>query len=272
MHDKVIVVSGGAGGIGAEISRRLAAEGARLVIADLNALDAKAKAANIGCGEDRAIGIACDISNPEHCEALAQAAVDKFGRLDGAVNCAGFNHISPIVATKLEDWRKMTAVHLDGAFLNVRAAARRMIGDSVGGAIVNIASINGFYGHRGMRGYASGKAGVTMLTRIAALELASSGIRVNAVAPGIVETELTRPVMSEPETARRWVSRIPLARLGQPDDIADIVVFLLGQGSRWITGQTLLADGGASLRVEPVVTDDAMWSSSALARAATTTL
>ena len=78
--------------------------------------------------------------------------------------------------------------------------------------------------------------------------------------------------MSEPETARRWVSRIPLARLGQPDDIADIVVFLLGQGSRWITGQTLLADGGASLRVEPVVTDDAMWSSSALAKAASTVL
>jgi NAD(P)-dependent dehydrogenase (short-subunit alcohol dehydrogenase family) len=260
---KTIAVTGGGSGIGAAICEALARHGASVAVFDINLANARSVAERIGGRASRV-----DVTD----EKQVAGAYASLEALHGSVNCAGFNHISPIVATKLEDWRKMTAVHLDGAFLNVRAAARRMIGDSVAGAIVNIASINGFYGHRGMSGYASGKAGVTMLTRIAALELASSGIRVNAVAPGIVETELTRPVMSEPETAQRWVSRIPLARLGQPDDIADIVVFLLGPGSRWVTGQTLLADGGASLRVEPVVTDDAMWSSSALAKAAATTL
>jgi NAD(P)-dependent dehydrogenase (short-subunit alcohol dehydrogenase family) len=229
-----IAVTGGGSGIGAAISEALARCGASVAVLDINLANARSVAQRIG-----GTAFEVDVTN----EKQVSAAYASLDALHGSVNCAGFNHISPIVATTLEDWRKMTAVHLDGAFLNIRAAARRMISDSVAGAIVNIASINGFYGHRGMSGYASGKAGVTMLTRIAALELASTGIRVNAVAPGIVETELTRRVMADPDTARRWVSRIPLARLGQPDDIADIVVFLLGQGSRWITGQTLLADG-----------------------------
>jgi NAD(P)-dependent dehydrogenase (short-subunit alcohol dehydrogenase family) len=260
---KTIAVTGGGSGIGAAICDVLARHGAAVAVFDINLTNARSVADRIG-------GVAFKVDVTD--EKQVAAAYASLGALHGSVNCAGFNHISPIVATTLEDWRKMTAVHLDGAFLNIRAAARRMISDAVPGVIVNIASINGFYGHRGMSGYASGKAGVTMLTRIAALELASSGIRVNAVAPGIVETELTRPVMSNEETAERWVSRIPLARLGQPDDIADIVVFLLGEGSRWITGQTILADGGASLRVEPVVTDDALWSAPALAKAAATRL
>jgi 3-oxoacyl-[acyl-carrier protein] reductase len=235
-------VTGGGSGIGAAVSETLARHGAAVAVLDINLANARSVAERIG-------GTAFEVDVTD--EKQVAAAYASLDALHGSVNCAGFNHISPIVATTLEDWRKMTAVHLDGAFLAVRAAARRMISDSVAGAIVNIASINGFYGHRGMSGYASGKAGVTMLTRIAALELAAAGIRVNAVAPGIVETELTRPVMSNPETAQRWVSRIPLARLGQPDDIADIVAFLLGQGSRWITGQTILADGGASLPRRP---------------------
>jgi NAD(P)-dependent dehydrogenase (short-subunit alcohol dehydrogenase family) len=260
---KTIAVTGGGSGIGAAICEALARQGAAVAVMDLNLANARSVATRI-----HGTALEVDVTSEEQV-ATAYASLDA---LHGSVNCAGFNHIAPIVATTLEDWRKMTAVHLDGAFLNVRAAARRMIKDSVAGAIVNIASINGFYVHRGMSGYAAGKAGVTMLTRTAALELAGAGIRVNAVAPGIVETELSRPVMANPETARRWVSRIPLARLGQPSDIADIVAFLLGEGSRWITGQTILADGGASLRVEPVVTDDAMWSAPALAKAAATPL
>jgi 3-hydroxybutyrate dehydrogenase len=195
-----IAVTGGGSRIGAAISETLARHGAAVAVLDINLANARSVAERIG-------GTAFEVDVTD--EKQVAAAYASLDALHGSVNCAGFNHISPIVATTLEDWRKMTAVHLDGAFLAVRAAARRMISDSVAGAIVNIASINGFYGHRGMSGYASGKAGVTMLTRISALGLASTGIRVNAVAPGIVETELTRPVMSDPETAQRWVSRIP---------------------------------------------------------------
>jgi NAD(P)-dependent dehydrogenase (short-subunit alcohol dehydrogenase family) len=258
---KTVAVTGGGSGIGAAVCQKLAEAGASVAVLDIEADRAEAVATKVGGTPYRV-----DVTD----EAQVSEVYESLSGLHGSVNCAGYNLISPIVAMSLQDWRRMTAVHLDGAFLNLRAAARCMLRQSSAGSIVNIASINGFYVHRGMAGYASGKAGVAMLTRVAALELASAGIRVNAVAPGVVETELTRPVMSDPVVAKRWVDGIPLGRLGLPDDIADIVTFLLSRDSRWITGQTILADGGASLRVEPVVTDDAMWSQAALAQSAGT--
>jgi 3-hydroxybutyrate dehydrogenase len=143
-----IAVTGGGSGIGAAISEALARQGALVAVLDINLANARSVAARIGGS-----ALEVDVANEKQV-ADAYASLDA---LHGSVNCAGFNHISPIVATTLEDWRKMTAVHLDGAFLNIRAAARRMISDSVAGAIVNIASINGFYGHRGMSGYASAR-------------------------------------------------------------------------------------------------------------------
>jgi NAD(P)-dependent dehydrogenase (short-subunit alcohol dehydrogenase family) len=256
---RTIAVTGGGAGIGAGICRALASAGANVVVLDRDIAKAQSIASEIG-------GTAFEVDVTD--ETQVGSAYNAIDNLTGSVNCAGFNFVGPIVSTSLQDWRRMIGVHLDGAFLNLRSAARAMLRNSVGGSIVNIASINGFYVHRGMAGYAAAKAGVTMMTRTAALELATSGIRVNAVAPGIVETEMTRPVTADPNVAEQWVAGIPLGRLGQPGDIADVVAFLLRDDSRWITGQTIMADGGASLRVEPVVTDDSMWTNSAMKDAA----
>ena len=256
---RTVAVTGGGAGIGAGVCRALASVGADVVVLDRDIERAESIANEIG---GRAFAV--DVTD----EAQVDQVYGAIENLSGSVNCAGFNYIGPIVSTSLHDWRQMTGVHLDGAFLTLRAAARSMLRNSTGGSIVNIASINGVYVHRGMAGYAAGKAGVSMLTRTAAVELAAAGIRVNAVAPGIVETEMTRQVMSDPEVSSKWVAGIPLGRLGQPDDIAQVVAFLLGDGSRWITGETLMVNGGAALRVEPVVTDESMWTVGALKDAA----
>jgi NAD(P)-dependent dehydrogenase (short-subunit alcohol dehydrogenase family) len=129
---------------------------------------------------------------------------------------------------------------------------------------VNTASINATFGHRGLSAYSAAKAGVAMLTRVAALELAQAGIRVNAVAPGIVETGMTAQVVQDPEFVRAWSAAIPLGRLGQPDDVADVVTFLCSPQSRWVTGQVLAVDGGGSLRAEPKMFPDEAWSLEAL--------
>jgi 3-oxoacyl-[acyl-carrier protein] reductase len=243
MRGKVIVVSGGAGGIGAEVSLRLASEGARVVVADLNAADAEAKAAMIGAGEDRAIGVACDIANPGQCEALAQAAVEKFGRLDGAVNCAGFSKPHDSLTLPPADWARMVDVQLNGAFYFAQACARRMVG--TGGGIVFITSTNAEAAFPRRAAYCSAKAGVAMLTKVLAIEWAEKGIRVNAVGPAYVATGMTqRNIAAGNVNEAQIKARIPLGRLAQPADVADAVSFLLGEKASFITGHSLYVDGG----------------------------
>jgi 3-oxoacyl-[acyl-carrier protein] reductase len=257
-ENEVVAVTGGGSGIGAGVCRRLAGDGASVLVLDRNGADAAKVADEIG-------GIAHEVDVTD--EKQVDALYASFGRLTGMVNCAGFNLLKPVVSMSLAEWRTMTAVHLDGAFLNLKAAASSMLRHEVAGSIVSIASVNGKFAHRGMSGYAASKAGVSMLTRVAALELASAGIRVNAVAPGVVLTGMTAQSMSDPAVIEEWVHGIPMGRLGEPSDIAAIVAFLLGPDSGWLTGQTILADGGAALRVEPTVTDDADWTPEALRRA-----
>jgi 3-oxoacyl-[acyl-carrier protein] reductase len=243
MHDKVIVVSGGAGGIGAEVSARLASEGARLVIADLNAAQAEAKAASLGTGGDRAIGVACDITSSEQCETLAKAAVEKFGRLDGVVNCAGFSKPHDSISLPPADWARMVDVQLNGAFYFAQACAKRMIG--TGGAIVFITSTNAEAAFPRRAAYCCAKAGVAMLTKVLAVEWAEKGIRVNAVGPAYVATEMTQRNIAAGNVNEAQIKRrIPLGRLARPADVADAVSFLLGEKASFITGHSLYVDGG----------------------------
>lgn len=243
MEDRVIVVSGGASGIGAEVSARLAKEGARVVIADLNAAQAQAKAASIGTGVDRAIGVACDISIPGQCESLAQAAVEKFGRLDGLVNCAGFSQPHDSISLPPADWARMVDVQLNGAFYFAQACARRMM--DAGGAIVFITSTNAEAAFPRRAAYCCAKAGVAMLTKVLAIEWAEKGIRVNAVGPAYVATEMTRRNIAAGNVNETQIKRrIPLGRLAQPADVADAVSFLLGDKAAFITGHSLYVDGG----------------------------
>jgi 3-oxoacyl-[acyl-carrier protein] reductase len=243
MQDKVIVVSGGAGGIGAEVSARLAAEGARLVIADLNAADAAEKAARIGTGGGLAIGLACDITSPTQCEVVAQAALETFGQLDGIVNCAGFSKPHDSISLPPADWARMVDVQLNGAFYFAQACAKRM--PETGGAMVFITSTNAEAAFPRRAAYCCAKAGVAMLTKVLAIEWAEKGIRVNAVGPAYVATEMTqRNIAAGNVNEAQIKGRIPLGRLAQPADVADAVSFLLSDKASFITGHSLYVDGG----------------------------
>jgi NAD(P)-dependent dehydrogenase (short-subunit alcohol dehydrogenase family) len=238
MKDKVVVVSGGANGIGAEVSARLASEGARVVITDLNGAQAEAKAAAIG-----AFGVACDITSPEQCDNAAQAAVEKFGRLDGVVNCAGISQPHDSVTLPPAEWARMVDVQLNGAFYFVQACARRMM--ETGGAIVFITSTNAEAAFPRRAAYCCAKAGVAMLTKVLAIEWAEKGIRVNAVGPAYVATEMTlRNIAAGNVNEAQIKARIPLGRLAQPADVADAVSFLLSEKASFITGHSLYVDGG----------------------------
>jgi 3-oxoacyl-[acyl-carrier protein] reductase len=236
MQGKVIVVSGGAGGIGGEVSLRLVAEGAQVVIADLNA-------SQVAIGGGQAIGITCDITSPEQCEALAEAAVKQFGRLDGMVNCAGVSKPHDSISLPPADWARMVDVQLNGAFYFAQACAKRMM--KTGGAIVFITSTNAEAAFPRRAAYCCAKAGVAMLTKVLAIEWAEKGIRVNAVGPAYVATEMTKRNIGAGNVNEEQIkARIPLGRLAQPADVADAVSFLLSEKASFITGHSLYVDGG----------------------------
>jgi len=242
MQNKVIVISGGAGGIGSEVSDRLSRTGAHLVIADLHAAEAQAKAAHIQAQGGQAIGLPCDITSPSQCESVAQAAVEKFGRLDGIVNCAGISKPHDSLTLPPADWARMVDIQLNGAFYFAQACARKM---SSGAAIVFITSTNAEAAFPRRAAYCCAKAGVAMLTKVLAIEWAEKGIRVNAVGPAYVATEMTQRNIAAGNVDEAQIkARIPLGRLAQPADVADAVSFLLSDQASFITGHSLYVDGG----------------------------
>ncbi len=235
MQNKVIIVSGGASGIGAEVSSRLASEGALVVIADMNPESAKNGSA--------AFGMVCDITNPANCDAVAQAAADRFGHVDGMVNCAGISKPHDSINLPPEDWARMVDVQLNGAFYFAQACAKRM--PESGGALVFITSTNAEAAFPRRAAYCAAKAGVAMLTKVLAIEWAEKGIRVNAVGPAYVATEMTQRNIAAGNVDEAQIkARIPLGRLAKPADVADAVSFLLSDKAAFITGHSLYVDGG----------------------------
>ncbi len=238
---KVAVVTGAARGIGRAIAERLAGEGADVVVCDLQAeWLADTVAAVQGLGR-KALPLAVDVGNGEAVNACVAEVVKVFGKVDIMVNNAGITKDTLLVRMSDDDWDAVLRVNLKGTFLFSRAVAKYMMKQR-SGAIINIASVIGLIGNAGQCNYAASKAGVIALTKSTAKELASRGVRVNAIAPGFISSKMTDALSQE--VRDQMMANIPLARFGEPSDIAKAVVFLASDEASYVTGQTLSVNGG----------------------------
>lgn len=244
VEGKIAVITGGNSGVGAAAARLFAKEGATVVItarreAALNEVADEIKAAG---GE--VFAVATDISKPEDPELLMQKVIDKYGRIDILVNNAGITKDNLIGRMKDEDFDAVIDVNLKGTFYMMRGVSRLMLRQRAG-RIINMSSVVGVMGNAGQVNYSASKAGVIGMTKSLARELASRHITVNAVAPGMIETDMTG-AMSD-AVKEKVVENIPFKEMGKPEDIAETVAFLAGDGARYITGQVLCVDGGMAI-------------------------
>ena len=242
---KVAVVIGGASGIGWATSRALAHDGYRVTVADRNIEGATQRAAELGAPHTWA---AVEVTDEDSVSQLFDGVADREGGVHAVVNCAGFSGFGLITELDAEQFRSVLDVCLTGAFLVIKHAGRHL---GEGGSLVSLTSLNGRQPAIGMSAYCSAKAGLSMLTQVAALELGPHGVRVNAVAPGFVHTPLTDPVNAIPGVLEDYVDNTALGRAGTPEDIAAAVAFLCSPQSSWLTGEILDLNGGAHLKRYP---------------------
>lgn len=241
LKDQVAIVTGSARGIGKTIALALAKEGANIVVSDLNAEAGKETVDEIISMGREAIWVETDVSKSDQATHLIENTLEKFGKIDILVNNAGITRDNLLMRMSEDDWDSVIAVNLKGTYNCIRAVTRTLMKQR-SGRIINIASVVGQIGNPGQANYASSKAGVIGLTKSTAKELATRNILVNAVAPGFIETAMTEKL---PESARESLIKvIPLAKLGQPEDVAKVVVFLSSERSVYITGQVINVDGG----------------------------
>jgi NAD(P)-dependent dehydrogenase (short-subunit alcohol dehydrogenase family) len=241
---KVAVVTGAAQGIGAACAERLARDGAALALWDVDDARGEALAASFVSRGHKAIYRHCDVARKAEVDAALVATLAAFGRVDALVNNAGIFKAADFLDITEADWDAVIGVNLKGAFLVAQAVARAMAAQG-GGAIVNMSSVNGLMAIPSIASYNVSKGGINQLTRVMALALADRGIRVNAVAPGTIATELAqKAVLGSDEARARIMSRTPMKRLGEPSEIADVAAFLLSDAASYMTGQIVYADGG----------------------------
>ncbi|MFF8600763.1 SDR family NAD(P)-dependent oxidoreductase [Streptomyces sp. NPDC015232] len=242
LDGRVVVITGAARGQGEQEARLFAAEGAKVVLADV--LDAPGEALAKELGEGRAVFVHLDVTREADWAAAVARAEERFGRIDGLVNNAGILRFNELVATPLEEFQALVQVNQVGCFLGIRTVAPR-IAEAGGGTIVNTASYTGMTGMAGVGAYAATKHAVLGLTRVAALELAPRGIRVNAVCPGAIDTPMSNPEGVDPAaTAALYRDLVPLGRIGRPEEVAALALFLTAEDSSYITGQPFVIDGG----------------------------
>jgi glucose 1-dehydrogenase len=235
----VAIVTGAGSGMGRATALRLARDGYAVVIGELDAASAQRVAAEIG---SEAIAFPLDVSESEQVEALVAETLERFGRLDVLVANAGVPHGAPFLELDESTWDRVLAVNLKGVFLCGQAAARAMVEAGHPGAIVNVASTYAEVTERDASAYSASKGGVRMLTKSMAHELGPHGIRVNAVGPGWIRTGMNP--LDDPAQIAQLEPTIPLARIGLPEDVADVIAFLASDEARYVSGQTLFVDGG----------------------------
>lgn len=243
LREKRCIVTGAGRGIGRAISERFLHEGARVLLCDIVGERLADTAEDL-----KALGdvhsVVGDISDKKFCRQLIDEAEDHFGGVDVLANNAGTGVFAPFLEHTVEDWDRTFSVNLRGMFLLSQEAARLMVRQEHGGAIINMASTNAHLGERDLAAYNASKAGVLLLTKTMAIELAKHKIRVNSVSPGFIATELATEAGGDPEFLRKYSSKIPLGRVGRPEEVATVFVFLASKESSFITGETIVVDGG----------------------------
>jgi len=243
LDGQTAVVVGGAGGLGAAMARGLAEAGAAVAVADANAGQAKLVADGIVTNGGRAMAVAVDVADRSSVERMAEEAEDRLGAIDVLVNSAGITHRSPAADFPEAEWRRVIAVNLTGVFNGCQVVGRRMLARRRG-RIVNIASIAGQIGLTGTVAYAASKGGVVMLTRALAVEWAPHNVRVNAIAPSWFESNIGDLIHREPGYAERAMRRVPIGRMGTPDELIGAALYLASDASSMVTGHVLAVDGG----------------------------
>ncbi|PXW36208.1 UNVERIFIED_CONTAM: NAD(P)-dependent dehydrogenase (short-subunit alcohol dehydrogenase family) [Williamsia faeni] len=239
MSERVAVVIGGASGLGKATALALHAEGYQVTVADRDGDGAKAVAAEFG-----GIGEAVDVIDEAGVEALFTGVKKRDGAVHTVVNTAGLSSWSPIIDHDVAEWRRVVDINLVGAFIVLKHAGRVV---AAGGTLISLTSLNGRQPGAGLSAYCAAKAGLSMLTQVAALELAPRQVRVNAIAPGLVMTPLTEGMQGIPGVTEDYVENTPLGRAGTPEEIAAAAVYLSSDQARWITGEVLDINGGAHM-------------------------
>ncbi len=244
LDGRIILVAGGAGGLGAPLAKAFAGRGAKLLIADIDERMAKETATSIG-GEAR--GTALDVTDTASCEAAVKLAVTTWGRLDGLMNASGIYRVGRVL-DELDDesWERTIDINVTGAFRLARAAGRVMVAQRAG-SIVTLASVSSVVANPRYAAYATSKAAVANLTRVLAVEWSGFGVRVNAIGPAVIPTPMTRQIVDNDQNRESALARIPMGRFGTPDDLIGAAVFLLSPASAFVTGQILFVDGGRTI-------------------------
>lgn len=245
LKGKTAIVTGAARGIGAACARAFASHGARVVLADVNDEGCRSMASEIESEtQTETLSVPTDVSDRAQCEALVTSCLDRFGQCDILLNNAGVIQAGSILDASIEDFDRVLSVNLRGAFLLGQPVARHMVAEGIRGAIINMSSTNAVVAIPNQLAYAVSKGGVGQLTKVMAMALAPHDIRVNAIGPGSIQTDMLGRVMQDDHARRVILSRTPLGRAGAPEEVAKVAVFLASDYASYITGQTIYPDGG----------------------------
>jgi NAD(P)-dependent dehydrogenase (short-subunit alcohol dehydrogenase family) len=246
LKNKVAIITGARRGMGRSHALKLAQAGAKVVVADISLDECEKVVEEIKKHKGEALALKCDVTQKSEVEAMVKKTKEKFGRVDILINNAGICQFKPFLELTEADWDRTLDINLKGYFLCAQAAAREMVKQK-SGVIVNIASIamgQVGVGFPTLAHYSASKGGIVAMTETLALELAPFNIRVNAVAPGAIETPMVDPLKSDPKTMEGTLARIPMRRMGRPEEVSNLVLFLASEDSSYMTGSTVVVDGG----------------------------
>jgi NAD(P)-dependent dehydrogenase (short-subunit alcohol dehydrogenase family) len=244
LKNKVVVVTGGAAGLGRAIGIRCAQEGAQVVLADVNRDGLQNVAAEIESAGGQALTVKVDVREKADVDQMVERAVQTFGKIDVLVNNAGvFSHI-PFLELPVEEWDRMMDIHTKGTFLCSQAVLKHMVANKIQGSLIHLSSISGFVAFTGSAHYCAAKGAILQISKVLALEFGPYGIRSNAIAPGTFDTQMNAWFLEDAASRESSLKSIPLNRLGKPEEIASAVVFLASDEASYFNGANLLIDGG----------------------------